>query len=118
MPPGHLGYVIFSRNDSNLIKQRDRTAGTICPMLSSRQVLIRSKTAVGFSSAGVHHSSHIVRLQNLILSRLNMFMTAFIVYWSEFLATDPEVRFRFPALPDYLRSSGSGTGSTQLREYN
>jgi hypothetical protein len=36
----------------------------------------------------------------------------------EFLATDPEVRARFPALPDYLRSSGSGTGSNRSREYN
>jgi hypothetical protein len=27
------------------------------------------------------------------------------------------VRVRFPALPDSLRSSGSGTGSTQLRGY-
>jgi hypothetical protein len=25
---------------------------------------------------------------------------------------------RFPALPDFLRSNGSGTGSTQPREYN
>jgi hypothetical protein len=24
----------------------------------------------------------------------------------------------FPTLPDFLRSSGSGTGSTQSREYN
>jgi hypothetical protein len=41
--------------------------------------------------------------------------------WSssqEFLATAPEVRIRFPALPDSLRSSGSGTGFTQPREYN
>jgi hypothetical protein len=38
--------------------------------------------------------------------------------WSEFLATDPEVRVRFSALPDFPRSSGSGTGSTQPREYN
>jgi hypothetical protein len=36
-----------------------------------------------------------------------------MVWWSEFLATDSEVRVRFPALPDFLRSSGSGTGSTQ-----
>jgi hypothetical protein len=35
----------------------------------------------------------------------------------EFLATDPEARVRFPALPE-KKSSGSGTGSTQLREYN
>jgi hypothetical protein len=35
---------------------------------------------------------------------------------SEFLATDPEVRVQFPVLPGYLRSSGSGTGSTQPHE--
>jgi hypothetical protein len=29
-----------------------------------------------------------------------------------------KVRVRFPALPDFLRSSGAGTGSTQPREYN
>jgi hypothetical protein len=34
------------------------------------------------------------------------------------LATDPEVQVRFPALRDYLTISGSGTGSTQPREYN
>jgi hypothetical protein len=45
-------------------------------------------------------------------------LTASVVLWSEFLATDPEVRVRFLALPDFLRSSGSGTGSTQSREYN
>jgi hypothetical protein len=34
---------------------------------------------------------------------------------SEFLATDPEIWVRFPALPDFLRSSGSGTrGSLSL----
>jgi hypothetical protein len=35
-----------------------------------------------------------------------------------FVAANPEVRVRFPALPDFLRSSVSGTGSTQPREYN
>jgi hypothetical protein len=41
--------------------------------------------------------------------------------WSsgqEFLATDPEVRVRFPALPDFLRNSGFRTGSTQPRDHN
>jgi hypothetical protein len=37
---------------------------------------------------------------------------------SEFLATDAEIRVRFPALPDFLRSSGSGKGSAQPRECN
>jgi hypothetical protein len=36
----------------------------------------------------------------------------------EVLATDPEVPFRFLALPDFQTNSGSGTGSTQPREYN
>jgi hypothetical protein len=43
-------------------------------------------------------------------------ITASVVYWSEFLATDSEVLVLFPALPDFLRNSGSGTWSTQLRE--
>jgi hypothetical protein len=41
-----------------------------------------------------------------------------VVQWSEFLATDPKIRVRFPALQDSLRSSGSGMGSTQPHEYN
>jgi hypothetical protein len=44
--------------------------------------------------------------------------TASMVYWPEFLTTDPEAPVHFLALPDFLRSSGSGTGSTQPREYN
>jgi hypothetical protein len=34
------------------------------------------------------------------------------------LATNPEVRVRFPEIPDFKRSSGSGTGSNQPCEYN
>jgi hypothetical protein len=45
-------------------------------------------------------------------------LSAFVVLWSEFLATDPEVRVRFSTLPDFLWSGMSGTGSTQPREYN
>jgi hypothetical protein len=33
-------------------------------------------------------------------------------------SSGPEVRVRFPTLPHFLRSSGSGMGSTQPREYN
>jgi hypothetical protein len=40
-------------------------------------------------------------------------ITESVVQWSDFLATDPEVRARFLALPDFLRNSGPGTGSTQ-----
>jgi hypothetical protein len=45
----------------------------------------------------------------LIFESLNL-----LVKWSEFLATDPEVRVRFPALSDFLRRSGSGTGPLSL----
>jgi hypothetical protein len=31
-------------------------------------------------------------------------------------ATDPEARVRFPPLPDFLSSSGSGTGPAQPRD--
>jgi hypothetical protein len=37
---------------------------------------------------------------------------------SEFPPTDPEVQVLFPALPDFLRSRGSETGSAQPRKYN
>jgi hypothetical protein len=36
-----------------------------------------------------------------------MKLTASVVQWSEFLATDPEDRVRFLALPDFLSSSES-----------
>jgi hypothetical protein len=55
------------------------------------------------------------RTENCFLVR---YATASVVWWSEFLATDPEVRVRFPALPYFLRSSESGTGSNQSRVYN
>jgi hypothetical protein len=41
-----------------------------------------------------------------------------LVYWPEFLVSDPEVRVRFPALSDFLRSSGTGTGPIRPRECN
>jgi hypothetical protein len=40
-----------------------------------------------------------------------------VVQWPEFLAIDPQVRFRFRSLPDFLSSSASGTESIQPREY-
>jgi hypothetical protein len=48
----------------------------------------------------------------------NLGLHASVVQYSEFLATDPEVPGSIPALPGFLRSSVSGTGSTQPREYN
>jgi hypothetical protein len=64
--------------------------------------------------------------RNLNISYINFIMlsspcsilTASVVQWSEFMATDSEVRVRFKALPNFMGSSGCGTGSTQPREYN
>jgi hypothetical protein len=41
-----------------------------------------------------------------------------VVCWPELLATDSEVRVLISEQPDFVRSNGSGTGSTQPREYN
>jgi hypothetical protein len=56
--------------------------------------------------------------QRKVFIYTEMKRTSSVVLRLEVLATDPEVRDRFPALPDFLRSSKSGTGSTQSREYN
>jgi hypothetical protein len=60
----------------------------------------------------------LLHLSSLFRVSIHSTMTTSVVKWSEFQATNPEVRVRFPALSDFLRSSGSGTGSTQPREYN
>jgi hypothetical protein len=44
-------------------------------------------------------------------------LTASVVYWSEFLDTDPEARVRFSELPDFLRSNGLERGPLKPREY-
>jgi hypothetical protein len=38
--------------------------------------------------------------------------------WPPLWSSGQRSRVRFPALPNFLRSSGSGTGSTQPREDN
>jgi hypothetical protein len=37
-----------------------------------------------------------------------------VILWSEFLATDPKVRIRFPVIPDFLRSIGLERGPLSL----
>jgi hypothetical protein len=50
---------------------------------------------------------------------INLFYrTATMVWWSKFLAKDPEIRVRFQALPEFFRRIESGTGSAQSCEYN
>jgi hypothetical protein len=39
-------------------------------------------------------------LSRKLLNYYGTYLTASVVYWSEFLATDPEARIRFPALPE------------------
>jgi hypothetical protein len=63
-------------------------------------------------------SNAVRRSENPATNRLCSFSPSLCSSGQEFQATDPEVRIRFPALPEFLRSSGSGTGSTEPREYN
>jgi hypothetical protein len=62
-------------------------------------------------------SSLVWNVLNLYYLNISFFITEF-GQWSWFLASDPDVRVRFPALPNFLRSSGCETGSTQPREDN
>jgi hypothetical protein len=57
-------------------------------------------------TALVSYTEQVVNMESLLLNA------------SEFLVTDAEDRVRFSALQDFVRSSGSGTGSIQPREYN
>jgi hypothetical protein len=67
----------------------------------------------------------VIKIVNLIKSRLLWFCfrteLQFSSQWFSGQSSWLQIqrsRFRFPALPDFLRSGGSGTGSTQPCEYN
>jgi hypothetical protein len=62
-------------------------------------------------------------INDILLLGITLYTEPYEVKWRAIyllvpvLATDPEARVRFPALPE-KKCSGSGTGSTQPREYN
>jgi hypothetical protein len=65
-----------------------------------------------FAFWGIPEGTHrCMLLKSEIFVTVGTELTASVVWWSE-------ARVRSSALPDFLRSSGSGTGSTQAREYN
>jgi hypothetical protein len=74
---------------------------------SSVQVLLQN-VSVHFSSMLSTCPSH------LIID----FIILIIGYWPPLLSSGQSSWVRFPAQPDFLRSSESGTGSTQPREDN
>jgi hypothetical protein len=93
--------------------------------LMTKMNVIKSSCAISCNFYPSFHLSQktLAKLLQFLLHAHIIFLsyiklTASVVYWSVFLATDPEVRVRFPALPDFLTSSGSGTGPTQFSEYN
>ena len=67
-------------------------------------------------------ASEELRVFNMGLSAMSSnLVSAVIPLWSSgqsFWLQIQRSRVRFPALPDFLSSSGSGTGSTQPREVN
>jgi hypothetical protein len=56
-----------------------------------------------------------VKLQQVRLQYVwTELMTASVIKWSEFLATDPEARVRFPALPEKKNVVGLERGPLSL----
>jgi hypothetical protein len=90
-----------------ILKTKSYTVGRTPPILVSKGIRAHDPSNSGDEDITFAH----------FFSNNNK-QIASVVQWSEFLATDPEVRVPFPALQDFLRSSESGTGSTQPREYN
>jgi hypothetical protein len=81
-----------------------------------RSVVLWSKSTRGSRQGTEEFQFHKLLTKSVIMKDNFSPETGSVDYWSEFLATDPERRVRFPELPDFPRNSGSGTGSTQLRE--
>jgi hypothetical protein len=84
---------------------------------------IRAELMLSYATNNLYYNintNHCLKLSLLALqvSVRNIINVERLCSLVVYLSTDPEVRVRFPALPDFLRSSGSGTGSTQPREYN
>jgi hypothetical protein len=87
---------------------------------SNRQV----KSIHAVSHTHTHTHTHPARQgiepRGHLTCEIHLFSVTGLQWKNEYitLGTDPEVWVRFPALPDFPRSSGSGTASTQPREYN
>jgi hypothetical protein len=81
-----------------------------------RKLTLTSPTSGGRSVGIVRSPTKTTKLLLLISSK--MYWVCGLVVKSSWLHIQRAARVRFPALPDFLRSSGSGTGSTQSREYN
>jgi hypothetical protein len=85
---------------------------------------IGNKTKANWLSQSIHPKFHNVRHicnHYLVLSYDEYKPSSGPLLWSSGQSSWLQIqrsRVRFPALPDFLRSSGSGTGSTQLREDN
>jgi hypothetical protein len=78
----------------------------------------RADTQICAWAAEKQHEESTHGLDNLGAEKYAQICRTLLDTSAEILATHPEARVRFPAFPDFLRSSGSGTGFTQPREYN
>jgi hypothetical protein len=108
----HVLHSVVSRNQS--APNFRASSQMFCDMNSAKSMPFRrsSTAAVLFPLQKPHTGC--MSAHSLCVNRLGR-PPLWSSEWSEFLATDPEVRVRFPALPK--KSCGSGTGSTQPREY-
>jgi hypothetical protein len=89
------------------------------PILCTDYTMLWCRTSVAFQPSGKQNKHEVTASKSKWLApnvNGNEITTSVKItktrpsLWSEFLATDPEVRVRFPALSDFMRSSGPGTG--------
>jgi hypothetical protein len=72
----------------------------------------------------IHHQENLIDLYQTWVDSLKISVCLYLFmppFWSSCQSSWLQIqrsRVRSPALPDFLRSSGSGTGSTQPREDN
>jgi hypothetical protein len=84
----------------------------------SRDVISK---ALYYSEITLEHTWSMDKKTFVVLVRKRTIPTASVVLWSSGQSSWLQIqrsRVRFPALLDFLRSSGSGTRFTQPREYN
>jgi hypothetical protein len=75
----------------------------------------------GYNPIGTFGGTCLLRLQGLRVSRIRNSRLLWPPLWSSGQSSWLQIqrsRVRFPTLPDFLRNSGSGTGSTHSREDN
>jgi hypothetical protein len=85
---------------------------------SSRNVFPECEVDLTVPAPSLLLAIGIIGIEYLIYISVDWGLIRICGQWSELLATDPEIRVLSLELPDFLRTSGFGTGPTEPREHN